>query len=202
MGVTCVFPVPVVEGCTSNQVIDSLKARLGLLGADKAGSWFVECEAFHSVKQNQENVAKMFYLMHSSECPSLSFSLLENDTCVVAENSINSIISKLSDFYLPRKGSKTEAKGSRFTLGDFIIKIGTITQASSFKGVVAEIHYAPCSDPLQCWCILDEFVRDILAVNVTLPSSPKTLVDKKSNLFSAADTIVQYLEIIKNTKRV
>ena len=47
-----VFPVPIVEGYSSNQLIDSLKTRLGIIGAEKAGSWIVECEAFHSVKQS------------------------------------------------------------------------------------------------------------------------------------------------------
>jgi hypothetical protein len=32
-----------------------------------------------------------------------------------------------------------EAKGQRYELGDFVLKVGSVTLAGSFKGVVVEV---------------------------------------------------------------
>lgn len=52
--------------------------------------------------------AKLIYLMHSSEQPQLTFSILENNTCVVSDNGFHLMISKLKLFYTPRKGGKID----------------------------------------------------------------------------------------------
>ena len=43
-------------------------------------------------------------------------------------------------FYQQRKGFKIESKGPRYELGDFIIKIGSVSLASNFKGILMEVR--------------------------------------------------------------
>ena len=48
--------------------------------------------------------------MHCSDYPSASFTALENDLCVIADQSMDSLLSKLKAFYVPKKAGKTEVK--------------------------------------------------------------------------------------------
>ena len=48
---------------------------------------------------------------------------------------------QMKAFYAPRKNLRVEARGQRFQLGDFIIKIGSVvlSQVTSFRGVLIEV---------------------------------------------------------------
>ena len=46
--------------------------------------------------------------MHCSDYPSASFAVLDNDTCVIADQGMDSLISKLKAFYVPKKAGRTE----------------------------------------------------------------------------------------------
>ncbi|XP_057296590.1 mediator of RNA polymerase II transcription subunit 20-like [Hydractinia symbiolongicarpus] len=200
MGVTCVFPITIPDGKSSHQVFDCIQKKLEFVSAEKVGSWNVDCEAYQSTQTTDGNV-KLIYLMHSSEQPQLTFSILENNTCVVSDNGFHLMISKLKLFYTPRKGGKIDVKGTKYALGDFDIKVGNITQASNFKGILMEVEYKPCSVPNQCWSLLNEFVTTVLHINATFPTQPRSLVDQKLNMFCIADTMLQYLPFISSTKK-
>lgn len=42
-------------------------------------------------------------------------------------------------FYSQRKGFKIESRGQRYEVGDFIIKIGSVSLASNFRGILIEV---------------------------------------------------------------
>eukprot|EP00794_Sanderia_malayensis_P020128 gene20128-22100_t len=201
MGVACLVQNEIPEGKSAQQVIDVLQKKIELAGAERSGNWSVECETYYS-SQNLENAAKMMYLLHSSDYPSVSFVALDNNNCVVAERGMDSLIAKLKAFYAPRKTGKIEAKGLKYDFGDFSIRIGTMSQGNNLKGVISEFEYAACSDMTQCWELLLEFVYSFVdekQCQVTHP--PKTFVDTKTKQYSVADKMLQYIEMFKFGKK-
>lgn len=203
MGVTCVMPIQIPDGKSAKQVVDAIQNRLESVGAEKLPSWTLDCETYQSVPQGTDNNVKLINLVHCSESPELMFSVLENNMCMVSEVGFDSIVSKLKAFYTPRKGGKIEVKGTKYSLADFIIKVGNITQVSSFKGLTLEVEYLPCYEPCQCWKLLGEFILSYIDATVQLPTLPSGIVDKKLGCFSEADTVVQYLPLLSlQSKRV
>ncbi len=79
--------------------------------------------------------------MHNSEQPASCFAVLDTGTCLVADSLLDLIIVKLKEFYTSRKNVRVEAKGQRYELADFIIKIGSVVvgQNTSFKGILVEV---------------------------------------------------------------
>jgi len=202
MGVTCVFPISVGEGKSSQQEFDGLVKKLEFLGFEKSNNWSIDCETYHQVTTSSDGSVKSIHVLHSSEHPRLSFSVLDSSNCLVSDIGFDSVLAKLKAFYAPSvKGGKIEIKGSKYSFGDFNIKLGNITQASNFKGIVMEVHYKPCMDPSRCWNLLTEFLAMVIGDKITVPNPPQTIVDKKMGLFSAADTMLQYLELIGPSKK-
>lgn len=201
MGVTCLVQSDVPEGRSGQQVIDSLQRKIEQAGGQRNGNWLVECETYYS-SQSQENSTKAFYLLHNSDYPSVSFSALDNNTCVVAEQGMDSMISKLKAFYMPRKSGKIEAKGLRYDYGDFTIKIGNMSQGNNFRGVISEFEYGACNDVSQCWDLLLELVYSFVEEShCQVLQPPKTLVDSKTKRYSIADKMFQYVEMFKFGKK-
>ncbi len=84
---------------------------------------------------------RVIHLMHNSEQPASCFAVLDTGTCLVADSLLDLIIVKLKEFYTSRKNVRVEAKGQRYELADFIIKIGSVVvgQNTSFKGILVEV---------------------------------------------------------------
>ena len=201
MGVTCVIPVPLNEGRSAKQVVDSIQMKLEQLGAEKQPNWTIDCETYQSVQAGPDNNLKLIHLLHFSEHPHLTFSVLDNNMCMVSESGFDLIIDKLKAFYVPRKGGKIEVKGAKYRLGDINVRIGNITQMSNFKCLSLEIEYMPCHDANVCWSILTEFLTTRIDCNLVMPQPPTSYVDSRQGLFSQADTIVQYLPMLLQSKR-
>jgi len=43
-------------------------------------------------------------------------------------------------YYERRKGFKIESKGPRYELSDFVVKIGSVSMSSNFKGILVEVR--------------------------------------------------------------
>jgi len=201
MGVSCLVQVDIPEDRTGQQILDALQKKIELAGASKTGSWFVECDSYVS-SQNSDAIAKIFYLMHCSDYPSASFTVLENDLCVVADQSMDSLLSKLKAFYVPKKAGKTEAKGISYDSGDFKIKVGNMSQGNNFRGVIVEFEYCPCCDIAQCWELLMEFAHSFIDErHCQVQSAPKSYADSKTKCYSIADKMLQYVEMFKFSRK-
>nr|KAF6341659.1 mediator complex subunit 20 [Myotis myotis] len=48
MGVTCVSQMPVAEGKSVQQTVELLTRKLEVLGAEKQGTFCVDCETYHT----------------------------------------------------------------------------------------------------------------------------------------------------------
>jgi mediator of RNA polymerase II transcription subunit 20 len=79
------------------------------------------------------------YILHSSEQPASCFAITDSGLCLTADTLFDGLMHKLKNYYPQRKNTKMEAKGQRYELGDFVLKVGSVTLAGSFKGVVVEV---------------------------------------------------------------
>ena len=98
---------------------------------------------------------------------------------------------KLTNVY--KKKTTIESKGPRFEIGDFLVKLGSVTVGGVFKGVLVEVEYCPGIVVNNCWGILHEFIQGLLGSCVNnLP--PPYFNNRGGETFTPVDTIQQYLE--------
>lgn len=82
----------------------------------------------------------MANVIHSSEYPRSTFLILDNLLCLVAENSLDTILSHLRQFYPPRKQPRIEVKGKIYLVKQYAVKFGAISMGSVNKGIVVEVY--------------------------------------------------------------
>ena len=76
------------------------------------------------------------------------FSILEsgNKTIpLVADGLFDLLMNKMTSIYTSKKQTKIESKGPRFEIGDFCVKLGSVTMSQNFKGVLVEVSGQTCS---------------------------------------------------------
>lgn len=104
---------------------------------------------------------RTLHILHNSEYPASSFALLEvpinaaasnaananqssptptvKTVSLVADNLFDLLVVKMAPMYTSKK-IKIEAKGPRFELGDFVVKLGSVTMSQNFKGILIEVY--------------------------------------------------------------
>jgi mediator of RNA polymerase II transcription subunit 20 len=111
---------------------------------------------------------------------------------LVADNLFDLLVAKMAPVYTSKK-MKIEVKGSRFELGDFIVKLGSVTMAQNFKGILVEVEYRPCVMAEACWELLMEFVQGIFGHNA-VSTVPRTLQPRMKEIYTPLDTMHQYMD--------
>lgn len=204
MGVVCVYAYPVPEGKSGQQVVDTIQKQLEQLGAVKSGNFCVDCETYQSNVQTAPQ--RIIHILHNSEQPATCFAVLDTGTVLVSDLLFELLMAKLTStkagrdaFYQQRKGFKIESRGQRYELGDFIIKIGSVSLVSNFKGILVEVEYCPCVVPNDCWNLMKEMLQSIVG-NVA-ENPPSYIKNKQDTLYTPADTINQYLEHFNNFRK-
>lgn len=201
MGVTCVYSYPVPEGKSGQVVVEGLQKQLELLGAVKAGHFCVDCDIFQSNQQNSINAQpKTVYILHNSEQPASCFAITDTGLCLTADTLFDGLMNKLKNYYPQRKNARIEAKGQRYELGDFILKVGSVTLAGSFKGIVVEVEYCPCVVAADCWGLMKELLQSVIGSLAESP--PPNLKSQQDGIFSPSVTMSQYLEIFNNFRKI
>ncbi|XP_063488897.1 mediator of RNA polymerase II transcription subunit 20 isoform X3 [Symphalangus syndactylus] len=141
MGVTCVSQMPVAEGKSVQQTVELLTRKLEMLGAEKQGTFCVDCETYHTAAStlgSQGQTGKLMYVMHNSEYPLSCFALFENGPCLIADTNFDVLMVKLKGFFQSAKASKIETRGTRYQYCDFLVKVGTVTMGPSARGISVE----------------------------------------------------------------
>uniref|UniRef100_A0A1A9WAQ2 Mediator of RNA polymerase II transcription subunit 20 n=1 Tax=Glossina brevipalpis TaxID=37001 RepID=A0A1A9WAQ2_9MUSC len=216
MGVTILYPYPTPEGKTGAQAIDNLSKRLLALGAVHTGQFLVDCESYMTAPQH--GPSKVVHVIHNSEYPVTTFSILDTGTGkqipLIADNIFDLVIIKMTAVNTNKKQTRIESKGARFEYGDFIIKLGSVTMMENFKGVLIEIEYRACLILSFCWELIREMVESFLGA--TMPKeypayfTPQTIVNamgqqqmhaKQNDTYDIMDTVNQYLEHFTNYRK-
>ncbi len=122
------------------------------------------------------------------------FSVLENPErriTFTSDTLFDLLLLKLSNVY--SKKLRIEAKGPRFEIGDFLVKLGLVSVAGSCKGILVEVEYLPCQVISSCWGLVTEFMQGFLG-SVVSNQVPPYLKPKLNDNYTPVDTIHQYLE--------
>lgn len=199
MGVAVLQLYTAKDNRTGPQTIELLTRRIVNLGAVQAGQFLVDCEVHQSVgptgppQQPGAASTKQLYILHSSEHPASVFSILEsgNKTVTLTSDTLFDLLMlKLTNVY--KKKLTIESRGPRFEIGDFIVKLGSVTVAGVFKGILVEVDYCPGVVANNCWGLLQEFMQGFLGSCVP-NTAPSHIISKGSEAWSPVDTIQQYL---------
>lgn len=199
MGVVTIHGYQIPEGKTAQQAVEGVSKMLECLGGVRSGTFTVDCESFHSTPNvSGLQQTKTLNLLHDSEYPASAFALLENGMCLVSSSSFDTLLNNLSTFYLPKKSSRMESKGPKYLLGDFVVKVGSVSMGSSFRGILVEVEYTPCVVPSHCWDLLKEFMGSFMPP----PRDPHSYLQGKMNdLFNPVDAIHQYNEHFNSLRK-
>ncbi|XP_027627710.1 mediator of RNA polymerase II transcription subunit 20-like [Tupaia chinensis] len=133
--------MPVAEGKSVQQTVELLTRKLELLGAEKEGTFCVDCETYHTAAStlgSQGQARKLMYVMHNSEYPLSCFALFESGPCLIADTNFDVLMVKLKGFFQSAKASKIETRGTRYQYCDFLVKVGTVTMGPSARGISVE----------------------------------------------------------------
>lgn len=216
MGVTLLQNFPIPADKTAPQVIDFIQKRISSLGAVHTGQFLVDCETYTS----SPNLAlgplppgaappgnlRTFHVLHNSEHPATVFSVLEPPAAgkpritFTSDTLFDYLLLKLSNVY--QKKLKIESKGSRFEIGDFVVKLGIVTASGSVKGILVEVEYLPCVGVQSCWNLLNEFAQGFLGSVVTNQLPPYLKQKNPSEIYTPADTIHQYLDHFISLRKI
>jgi len=218
MGVTLLQNFPIPADKTAPQVIDFIQKRISSLGAVHTGQFLVDCETYTSSPSlagpplppgAAPGNLRTFHVLHNSEHPATVFSVLEPPpaaaaakprTTFTSDTLFDYLLLKLSNVY--QKKLKIESKGSRFEIGDFVVKLGIVTASGSVKGILVEVEYLPCVGVQSCWSLLNEFAQGFLGSVVTNQLPPYLKQKNPSEVYTPADTIHQYLDQFISFRKV
>jgi len=197
MGVVLVQSYPIPEGKSSSQATEILQKRIEALGGTKSGNFCVDCETYYSVPNITPQRA--VNILHNSEHPASTYAMLDTGTCLIVDNLFDHLMGKLGNIYNSRKATRIESKGQCYELKDFLIKIGSVSMGSSFKGILIEIEYQPCVVPASCFDLMKEFIQGFLGI---FNSPPPYMQNKMNEIHTPIDTIYQYMEHFNNLRKV
>ena len=218
MGVAVLQAYPLPPDRTVPQVIEVLQKRICNLGATPTGQFLVDCETYYSTP-TLAGPPRTLNVLHNSEQPATVFSVIEPasnsapgsgqpqnpnkpNVTFTCDTLFDLLLLKLGNVYA--KKFKIESKGSRFEIGDFLVKLGIVSTAGSFKGILVEVEYLPCVVFQNCWGLIFEFMQGFLGSVVTNQIPPYIVKKQQSKptgpgqphpeLYTPVDTIQQYLE--------
>ncbi|KAI2798814.1 hypothetical protein RDWZM_007234 [Blomia tropicalis] len=202
MVVSSVHILPINDGLSGPQMIDTYVQQLEALGAKKSGNYSIECETYLSnigitTIPNQQ---KILNLLTVSDYPASAFSLIENGPTIVTDSTFEQILTNLNNFYTPRKLARMEVRGQRWTLNDFIIKLGSCTMGPNFKAIISEIEYGPCCVPRDCWHFIKELAEAFIGKPIQTPH--QHLMTRMNDTYSPVDTVHQYNDLFNQLKKV
>ncbi|KAJ1951117.1 hypothetical protein FBU59_000349 [Linderina macrospora] len=86
--------------------------------------------------------------------------MASNRVVVEAEPEMEAILLRLKNLWAPRQSARIE--GYSYEGDDWVIHIGNMMVGTSYKGLVIEINYLPCSNPDQTYGLMRELLMMIL----------------------------------------
>nr|XP_011752980.1 LOW QUALITY PROTEIN: mediator of RNA polymerase II transcription subunit 20 [Macaca nemestrina] len=183
--------MPVAEGKSVQQTVELLTRKLEMLGAEKQGTFCVDCETYHTAAStlgSQGQPGKLMYpLSTNSEYP-LSFSSLslESGPCHIIARTPNYCMWEVGSGKLGSKQAES-----------FIRKGGLLEKGKDSQG--RQVEYGPCVVASDCWSLLLEFLQSFLGSHT--PGAPAVFGNRHDAVYGPADTMVQYMELFNKIRK-
>ncbi|KAJ2362194.1 hypothetical protein H4S02_011450 [Coemansia sp. RSA 2611] len=145
------------------------------LRASLKGRWSMDTKLFHSpynfVQHQNIKVPPLtaprgtasdqsMYLVVRGSSRRQFYVMASNRVVVEAEPEMESIVLRLKNLWTPRQTARVE--GYTYEGDDWIIRTGNMMVGTSYKGLIIEINYLPCSNPEQTRGLMLELLMMIL----------------------------------------
>ncbi|CAJ0955577.1 unnamed protein product, partial [Mesorhabditis belari] len=175
-------------------------------GGTKIGLFVVDSSTYRPVDQLANNIGQL-NVLHHSNFPESTFSLAVTATNdpkqpppkSISDRGFDLILSKLSGALQMDSSGKFDASGTEYSFKDFRVRVGTVTQGGSVKGVVVEIEYTPTWVANQASMMLSEFINMFFPEQTA--SKPEIITKPTSDLYTALDTLNQYQQIFNRLRK-
>nr|XP_053650566.1 LOW QUALITY PROTEIN: mediator of RNA polymerase II transcription subunit 20-like [Cherax quadricarinatus] len=188
-----IFPDASRSGCLETE---KLHKRIMHLDATQCGMFTVDCDTYYTTAHAGVaggGVRKM-HIVHNSETPTTTYAILDTGTKqVTCAISSSTYCYRLDHMYHPKKNFKIESKNAKYKMGDFLVKIGTVSMSGHYKGILVEVEYLPCVSPALCWSLIREFMQSFMGSCVK-PTPPNYLQAHYQDIHTPQDTVQQYVE--------
>ncbi|KAJ2309721.1 hypothetical protein H4R23_002997 [Coemansia sp. Cherry 401B] len=150
------------------------------LRATLRGRWSMDTKLYHSqhnfVERQQLKVAdtpahtrtrgtasdQSMYLVVRGQGASRRqyFVMASNRVVVETEPEMESVVVRLKNLWTPRQTARIE--GYSYEGDDWVIRTGNLMVGTSYKGLIIEINYLPCSNPEETRGLMRELLMMIL----------------------------------------
>ncbi|KAI8973604.1 mediator complex, subunit Med20 [Mycotypha africana] len=143
--------------------------------------------------------SKLLYQVSLAQQPKHVYCMVEGSVVIEAEKELELILLRLKNLWQLRQSVTIE--GTSYDIGDFTLRVANILLGSTYKGLLLEIEYHPCSTPNRTRQLLEEFIASIV------PSSAQLSCEYEYNFeqvglsgheFTIAHTSYQYMHLFRN----
>lgn len=167
------------------------------------GAWSLSFKVFRDMSQNNKQIAlkdsKLLYQVSLAQQPGHVYCMIDGSVVVEAEKEMEIILSRLKNLWQLRQSVTIE--GTCYEIGDFTLRVANILLGSTYKGLLLEIDYHPCSTPNNASDIFKEFVESIVPPTAQLSCEYEYNyedVGLSNQEFTTAHTSYQYMMLFKN----
>ncbi|EFA83681.1 putative mediator complex subunit 20 [Heterostelium album PN500] len=181
--------------------IKELEKKIEFLGGIRVSSWSISCSLYlERLPDGSPNAPREFHLLTFDEKIKKSY-MVSQYTVVEADREVVSILEKTNSY---KKRQTHEISGSKYEIGDFIIRIGPIVLNADVKAIAVEVEYTACSvtstSPFNASKLLSEFISGNLGFPAdqvqtsydfsAFPALPRN--------YSELHTSIQYVNLFKS----
>ncbi|CAO0794154.1 unnamed protein product [Mucor circinelloides] len=200
MGVTCLVRWKNATGMRDFTFIAEHVTKT--LHGKNTGPWSLSFKVFRDNNQNRQMAlkdSKLLYQVSLAQQPGHVYCMVDGSVVVEAEKEMEIILSRLKNLWQLRQSVTIE--GTSYEIGDFTLRVANILLGSTYKGLLLEIDYHPCTTPNNASKLFQEFVESIVPPTAQLSCEYEynyEQVGLSNNEFTTAHTSYQYMQLFKN----
>ncbi|KAI8384850.1 mediator complex, subunit Med20 [Radiomyces spectabilis] len=201
MGVTCLVRWKNATGMRdftyiAEHVTKSLQGK-------NTGPWSLSFKVYRDASQNTRQLAlkdsKLLCQVSLGQQSGQVYCMVDGSVVVEAEKEMEVVLSRLKNLWQLRQNVTIE--GTSFEIGDFTLRVANILLGSTYKGLLLELNYHPCSAPNTVSDLLREFVESVVPPSAQLSCEYEynyEAVGLSNHEFTTAHTGYQYMMLFRN----
>ncbi|KAF7721207.1 hypothetical protein EC973_005107 [Apophysomyces ossiformis] len=201
MGATCIVRWKNATGARDLTYITDHVTKS--LHGKNTGSWSLSFKVYRDATQSTRHLvlrdSKLLYHVSLSQKPGQVYCMVDGSVVVEAEKEIEFILSRLKNLWQLRQSVTLE--GTSYEIGDFTLRVANILLGSTYKGLLLEIDYRPCSAPNTAREMFKEFIESLVPSTAQLSCEYEynyEAVGLSNNEFTTAHTGYQYMMLFRN----
>ncbi|GAB5586704.1 hypothetical protein Unana1_01604 [Umbelopsis nana] len=194
MGMTCIVRWKNATGMRDFTTIDEHVIKT--LHGKNMGRWGLTCKVYRDNSRN--NTGKLLYQISLAQQPRQLYCMVDGGVVVEVERDVETIFSRMKNLWVVRQSATIE--GTSYDIGDFTLRVANILLGSTYKGLLLEVEYRPCSSPDGATDIIRDFVESLIPPNAQLSMDTEYDYEKvglSNSEFTIAHTGYQYMLLFR-----